>query len=161
MHRSFVQYKLMSCFILALFEETWKKIQVSPHDLRWKASSLKWRVKRNFSRSSIVTILFTLINNCFSSSGSYSNFCLKLLSIQDFSDSLMISYFFTFEASSEGERKRGKLNLIWVLISNLSFKSSSSRTCCSSRGSSVPLKKVFFIKQFIILCNSTHIITNS
>ena len=63
-------------------------------------------MKRNVSKSSIVTIPCILINNCFSSSGNYSNFCLKLLSIQDFLDSLMIShFFFTFEASSEGERK--------------------------------------------------------
>ena len=62
-------------------------------------------IREMLKRSSKVAIL---INNCFSSSGSYSNFCLKLLSIQVFLDSLMISHFFYMSeaSSSEGEEAR-------------------------------------------------------
>ena len=80
-----------------------------------------------FQVSSIVTILCTLINNCFSSSGNYSNFCLKLLKT-----SWTHWWFLIFLHLKLLQRERGsqgKLNLIWVLISNLFFTSSSSRTC--------------------------------
>ena len=147
MHRSFVQYLLHVVFHISFIWGDLKKDPGIPPWSKMKSKFTEMASKEKFFKIFIVTILFTLINNCFSSSGSYSNFCLKLLSIQDFSDSLMISYFFTFEASSEGERKRGKLNLIWVLISNLFFKSSSStrsRTYCCRRGSSIPLKSLFY-----------------
>ena len=148
MHRSFVQYKLHVVFHISFI---WGDLKKNPGIPPWSKMKSKFTemasIREMFKRSSIVAIL---INNCSSSSGSYSNFCLKLLSIQDFSDSLMISHFFLhLKLLLHRERKRGKLNLIWVLISNLFFKSSSScRTCCSSQQ-----RKLYSFKKSLFLLN--------